>query len=107
MEGAYGTPPFGGITLTGETAFLAAIGHRLRPLEPEPKNPIIANFFHQKNADRKSGQKVWTENPDRKPKIELIVSNLLRNIRYCQDFSRLYFATPILPQVVAKSVDDK
>ena len=30
-----------------------------------------------------------------------------RNIRYCQDFSRLYFATPILPQVVAKSVDDK
>ncbi len=30
-----------------------------------------------------------------------------RNIRYCQDFSRLYLAAPILPHVVAKSVDDK
>jgi len=30
-----------------------------------------------------------------------------RNIRYCQDFYRLYSAAPILPQVVAKSANDK
>ena len=30
-----------------------------------------------------------------------------RNIRYCQDFYRLYSAAPILQQVVAKSVNAK
>ena len=30
-----------------------------------------------------------------------------RNIRYCQDFYRLYSAAPILPQVVAKSAKGK
>ncbi len=40
--------------------------------EPSEHSPEGVNDTRTEDSDRKSGQKIRTENPDRKPKIELV-----------------------------------